>query len=135
MAIVDINWQPTARQLRQFGGICLVALPLVGWFWGAGTTLIAVLAAIGAAVLALSWIAPPTVKPIFLALSVIAIPIGMVIGEIALVLIYFGVFLPMGLAFRLFVGDPLDRALYRSAVSYWQKKKPADGPASYFRQW
>ena len=41
MKLIEINWQPTDRQLRQFGVICLVALPALGWLWGGGTTIVA----------------------------------------------------------------------------------------------
>ena len=33
MKLVEINWNPTDRQLRQFGMIALVALPALGWLW------------------------------------------------------------------------------------------------------
>ncbi len=47
MALIETNWNPTSRQLRQFGGLCLVALPLLGWLWSASSTMIATLAGIG----------------------------------------------------------------------------------------
>lgn len=31
MRLVQMDWHPQDRQLRQFGIICLLALPLVGW--------------------------------------------------------------------------------------------------------
>lgn len=135
MKLVDINWSPTTRQLRQFGGISLLALPLLGWFWSGGhlaTT--AVLAAIGATLCAASWVAPRAVKPVFLGFSLLAIPLGFVIGEIALLLIYFGLFLPMALCFRLMRRDALQRTIDRRARSYWQPKPQPAGPASYYRQ-
>jgi hypothetical protein len=56
------------------------------------------------------------------------------VGELAMLLIYFGVFLPIGLLFRTAGRDALQRGFDRNRKSYWQvKKQPRDG-ASYFRQ-
>ena len=134
MKLVELNWAPTDRQLRQFGVISLLALPFLGWLWGASLTLIAWLAAAGAALLLAGLVAPRTLKPIYLAVSLIAIPIGMVIGELVLLLIYFAVFLPIGLVFRLMKRDRLQLRIDRQATTYWQRKKQPAGPASYYHQ-
>ena len=107
MTLVEINWKPTDRQLRQFGIICLIALPLVGWIWGATPLVLGALVTIGL-LLAVAGVAiPKALKPVFLALTILATPIGIVIGEVVMLLIYFGVFLPMGLVFRLLKRDAL----------------------------
>ena len=33
MKLVEVNWSPTDRQLRQFGTAALIALPLAAWWW------------------------------------------------------------------------------------------------------
>jgi hypothetical protein len=77
---------------------------------------------------------PKALKPLFVALSLAATPIGIVIGEVAMLLVYFGVFLPIGLLFRLKGRDALERNIDRSAKSYFRpKRQPAD-PAHYYRQ-
>ena len=134
MTLVEINWRPTDRQLRQFGAICLVGLPLVAWVWGAHWQVIGGLAAAGLALAAAGWAAPQSLKWVFLGLTVLAAPIGMVIGELALLLIFFAVFLPIGLALRWTKGDPLQLKLDRQADTYWQPKPPPKNVASYYRQ-
>ncbi|HUT12042.1 MAG TPA: hypothetical protein VMY42_16190 [Thermoguttaceae bacterium] len=136
MKLVSINLQPTDRQLRQFGWISLVALPFLGWFWSGGNmTVIAVAAAVGAVLAVGGLLCPRAIRPIFVGLTLIAVPIGMVISELALLLVFYGMFVPMGLFFRLVGRDPLQRNLDRQADTYWQpKKQPADS-ASYLRQW
>ena len=134
MKLIEINWRPSDRQLRQFGIICLVALPAVGWLWGGGTTTILVLASIGLA-LALIGIAEPAIlKPVFLVLTLVATPIGMVIGELAMLLIYFLVFLPFGLVFRLVQRDALQLRVDRKRKTYWQPKKQPQNVTSYYHQ-
>lgn len=135
MKLVEINWSPTARQLRQFGLVCLVALPLIGLIWSASWNTIYWLGGIGAG-LALTGLAlPGALKPLFVGLMIIALPIGLVVSEVVMILIYFGVFLPIGLCFKLMRRDALKRSLDRGSESYWEKKEMPANVASYYRQW
>lgn len=134
MKLVELNWTPSNRQLRQFGILCLFALPLIGWLWGASPTAIGVLTVIGMITAAVSLLAPTAVKPLFLGLSIIAIPIGMVVGELAMLMIFLGVFLPIGLVFRMMRRDALALQFNRSSETYWQPKKQAQSTTSYYRQ-
>jgi hypothetical protein len=134
MSLIEFNWNPSTRQLRQFAVICLVALPFLGWMWGGAWQVVSILAGVGAVICLVGWVLPKALKPLFIALSLATTPIGIVIGELALLLVYFGVFLPIGLLFRLARRDALERTIDRSAKSYFQpKRQPAD-PARYYRQ-
>lgn len=136
MSLVEIIWNPSDRQLRQFGLVALVALPLAGWVWGGvGTGLFCATIAAGALAAVVGLVCPRLLKPLFLALSLAAAPIGLIVSELAMLLIFVVVFLPIGLVFRLLGRDPLARRLDRQAASYWEPKKPSAGPASYLRQW
>lgn len=134
MSLVEINWHPTDRQLRQFGWIGLVALPAIGWLWGAGATTIIALAAMGGLLAAAGQFFPAGLKPLFLALTVLATPIGMVVGELAMLMIYFLVFVPFGVVFKLLKRDALQRNFDRNLATYWQPKKAPSDVASYYRQ-
>ncbi len=136
MRLIQINWNPSDQQLRQFGFVPMIALPLAGWFWsGVGTG--AFCAAIGAGVVtALVGLAQPrALKPAFLALSVAAAPIGMVVSELILLSVFFMVILPTGIVLRLLGRDLLQRHFDRQASTYWEPKKQPSGPVSYLRQW
>ncbi|HVU86613.1 MAG TPA: hypothetical protein VHD36_04795 [Pirellulales bacterium] len=144
MALVDVNWKPTGRQLRQFGVMALVALPLAGWLftgkpWPAEATrtqatVIGALAALGALAAVLAFVRPQTLRWPFVGATLLALPIGLVVGEVVLAVIYFGLFLPVSMIFRLMGRDALDRRIDRKAKSYWQPKTRPTGPESYFRQ-
>ncbi len=136
MKLVEMNWNPTDRQLKQFGLIALVALPALGWLWSGGNlTAVCLLGAVGGLLAGLGLLVPGSLKPIFISLSVLFIPIGIVIGELALLVIYYGLFLPMAILFRLINRDRLERKLDRQAETYWKPKQQPSGPASYLRQW
>lgn len=134
MKLVEVNWNPTNRQLRQFGIVCLFAPPLVGWLSGGGGQLIGLLAMAGLLFAIAGAVRPRMMKPVFIALTIVAAPIGMVIGELAMLLVYFGVFLPIGIVFRVMNRDALQLRFDRRARTYWQAKKPPGGPADYYRQ-
>jgi Family of unknown function (DUF5989) len=135
MSLLEPTWTPNDRQLRQFGLVSLVALPLLAYLWGGNTQVIGIAAGTGAAVAITGLIWPRAIKPVFLVLMLIAFPIGLAISEVILALVFFGIFTPMGLLFRLIGRDSLQRKLDRQATTYWQlKSQPADA-ASYWRQW
>ena len=134
MSLIKANWDPTPRQLRQFGCITFLALPLILWIWGAGGSSIAVAALVGAAVACVGVVRPRSIRPLFVALMFVTIPIGIVVSEILLALIYFGVFLPLGVMMRLVKGDHMGLTIDRNATTYWHNKQAPKGPASYYRQ-
>lgn len=134
MALVETNWNPTSRQLRQFGGLCCIALPLLGWLWSGSSTVTTTLALIGGLVAAAAWVYPKAVAPLFVGLMLVTTPIGMVIGELAMFLIYITVFLPIGIFFRVTSRDRLKLKLDRQVTSYWQPKRQPNSVASYYRQ-
>jgi hypothetical protein len=133
MKLVEMNWRPTVRQLRQFAATALVMLPLLGWLWGGGNHTLAALACLGALLLGLSLVVPRAVKPIYLAVTLLALPIGIVMGELTLLAIFYGVFVPIGFAFRYVRHDPMDRRWDRGAETYWLPKQQPRDAGSYLR--
>jgi hypothetical protein len=133
MALFQINREPTDRMLRQFGAIAAVALPTLAWLTTRSTTVTIAAGVIGTAALA-TWPRPQLLKKPFVALSLATAPLGMVLGEALLLAMYFGVFLPIGLLFKLIGRDPLARKFDRSAESYWVPKGSSSDAAAYLRQ-
>lgn len=134
MSLVKPQRDPTRRQLRQFGVTCLAILPLIGWIWGAGGTTIIVLAGSGATLAVAALLRPTVLRPLFVGLVFITLPIGWVVGEIILLAVYFGVLLPIGLVFRLTGRDALRLKADPHANTYWQEKNTPDSVSRYYRQ-
>jgi hypothetical protein len=121
-----------------------VALPLIAWMllgwtapsnWTGNGTMLFVcltLAAIAAGVLAATW--PAGLRPIFIAATIVTIPIGIVVGELMMLSIYFLVFTPVALLFRLIGRDVLRRRFDSAAASYWIPKPQATDALQYYRQ-
>ena len=144
MAAVSINWDPTDRQLRQFGFIGLAAVPALGWFfagmpsptsWFSDPSKLMIGTAVAGLVLGvLAWIRPKWLKYVFIGMTLAAFPIGFVLSEVITFLIYALLFVPVALVFRCIGRDALHRKLDRDAKSYWTVKKTPKNAESYFRQ-
>ncbi len=133
MSLMDINWRPATKQVREFAAACAVLLPVLGWWWGAGAVVVW-LAGLGVVLFAASWLAPRAVAPLFVAASLLAAPIGFVVGELAMLAVFFGVVTPLGVVLRWFGRDKLHRGSPGRQVSYWRRKSPPKDTASYYRQ-
>ncbi len=124
---MEINWNPSLRQLRTFGLTSFAALPLAAALWGHGAT-VAVLpaAAVGAALAFAALIRPHVLRPLVVALNIATCPLVIFIHELVLLAAYCVVIVPVALLFRLVGRDALQLKIDRSATSYWQpKKQPA----------
>jgi len=134
MKLIEINWHPSTRALRQFGFLALVFMPLLGWLWGASLFGLCIWAACGLTLGVLALIRPQLLRPVFVLLCLLTLPIGMVVGEVVMFLSFFLVFVLFALLFRLLGRDSLQRTLQPHATTYWQPKAQAADPVSYFRQ-
>jgi hypothetical protein len=134
MALFEINTSPSDRQLRQFGVICVVAAPLVVWLWTRSLPAAAWGFAFGTVCGVMGILAPRLLKPVFLGLSFLTIPVGLIVGELMMLVIYFAMFLPMAIVFRILGRDALQRKLPENVSSYWQKRAQPSGVRRYYRQ-
>jgi hypothetical protein len=146
MKMIEIDFNPGARALRQFGLIALVAFPTLGllcyrWgglfgldFGGAALSVSLVLVGLGVVSGVLSWLAPRAIRPLYVTLLVITVPIGFVLSYGILGVLFYGVITPMALLFRLVGFDPLHRSFERDVETYWVEVRPRASKESYFRQ-
>lgn len=135
--MIDLNLNPSKKELRQFSIALIVATAVVGGllWWKLGPNPWSQRLWIGGPVLGLlGLLVPIAMKPLFIALSVLAFPIGLVIGTLALTLVYYGVITPVGLVFRLIGRDPLQRRFDRGASTYWITRNVRPGAKRYFQQ-
>src|SRR5687768_17400236 len=134
MALFKIDRNPTDRTLRQFAAAACVALPLAGWLTTRGLVGVGCGATVAAVMVAAAWVRPQSLRLPFVGLSYVTAPIGLVVGEVLTLVMYFGVFAPIGFVLRLTGRDPLERRFRPEAPSYWTPKRPARDAAAYLRQ-
>jgi hypothetical protein len=134
----EIPFSPPHRLLRQFAGLWLVAFGGLA-VWEAlargRPAVAAALAAVAVTVGGLGLIRPGAVRPIFVGWMVLAFPVGWLVSHTLLALVFFGVFLPVGVAFRLLGRDALRLRPQPGMATYWAPT-PAPGELRrYFRQY
>src|SRR5438309_4580317 len=134
----DLPWQPTARTLRQFAALWLVFFGALAVWHGFvhGRTAVAVTGAVLALTvgpLGLAW--PALVRPVFVGWLVLAFPIGWVVSRVVLAVLFYGLFTPLALAFRLAGRDALRlRRAPDGTASYWTRRPAPADVRRYFRQ-
>jgi hypothetical protein len=127
------------RTLRQFGLLCLGVLGAwaywegfhrerVVWFVG--------LASLGVLLGLLGLLRPQALRPLFSVLMAITLPIGVVVSNVILAVLFHGVFTPIALIFRLLGRDPLGRRRLPAGYgTYWKPYPATTQPRRYFRQY
>jgi ABC-type uncharacterized transport system permease subunit len=137
MALIEINRNPSKRDLMIFGVALVVFAGLLGLVaqarWHAPAAARAIWG-VGAAVAAFFFAAPPLRRPIYLGWIYLTYPIGFVVSHVVLAIVFYGVMTPIGLALRLSGRDPLARKFEPERTSYWIPVDPPGDPERYFRQ-
>lgn len=148
MALIEINWNPDRRHLRRFGVVALVVFSAVGaWVFfrgslfgfalgeGAANVTARVLWGVAALCGVLAAAAPSLLRPLYLGLSLVGLPIGLVVSHVVMGVVYYVVVTPIGLVMRLLGRDPLHRGFDPDAETYWVRRdEHGEGAGRYFRQ-
>ncbi len=135
--MIDIQWRPTDKDLRVFATAALVVAAIFATtiYVNVGMTrLVEVLAIVGVAVFVVGMIRPQLLKYVYIGLAIVAFPIGFVVGNVLLALVYYLLVTPIGLIFRLLRRDLLHRRIEPQATSYWIERPQAPPAGRYFRQ-
>jgi hypothetical protein len=144
--VIEINWRPDDRTLRQFGFIALGGFGFVAalaWYealvfsFGLGAAREPVAFGFaGLAVLSglISLVYPKANLPIYIGITVATYPIGFVLSYVMMGTLFYLILAPVGIVMRLLGKDPLEHRIVPEAATYWVDSPPARGSESYFRQ-
>jgi hypothetical protein len=136
--VIDLNLNPSKKELRTFGLCALAFLALVGWivFRRSGSLPTgASIAGIGVFLAVLGFTIPRALRPVWIVLMVVNYPIGWVVTHVVMALIFYLVVTPVGVIMRLSDRDPMERGFDRSAKTYWKPRRTDPDSARYFRQY
>ena len=145
--MMPVNWKPDRTQLASFGAVCaLVGVALGAWVTfrhsilgialspGTAQTTAHALWIVAAACLALRWLAPSALWPLYCGLMALSVPIGFVVSHLMMALLFYGILTPIGFVFRLIGRDPMTRKFDQRAMSYWVAREPVVDVKRYYRQ-
>lgn len=129
--------EPTALELRYFGLMLAAFLGLVSalarWRWRAPVA--AWLLGSLALVVAVTYYAlAPLRRPLLLAWRTAWRPVQRTVSYLALAIVYYLVFTPVGLILRVVGRDPLERRFEPEVPSYFVRRRTVRDPDRYFRQ-
>ncbi len=146
MSLIQIDWNPAARTLRQFGLIGVVAFSALAALahyrlvvfaaLPEGAVRPTVLSLLGCAAYCgvLAPLAPRALKPLYWAMTLIGAPIGLVVSTVVMLAVYYVVITPMAVVFKIIGRDALNRKFDPSAATYWICRQPPENTKRYFRQ-
>lgn len=137
MAVIEINRNPTARELRAFGVGLLAFVCVAGGvaYWRTGHAQApAYVWGVGAVLVSAYFLVPRLRRPIYLAWTYAMFPIGWLVSHLVLAAVFYLVVTPIGVVMRLLGRDPLQRRFDPSANTYWVPHDPGEDVTRYFRQ-
>lgn len=102
---------------------------LAGYFYLRGYVVAPWLGGLGGAFLLTALAAPRMLGPVKRSWLVIGVALGAVVSRTILILTFYFVLTPLGLAIRVFSGETLGRRPDATMKTYWVHVEP-DGPAS-----
>jgi len=145
--LVEINFNPDTKTLREFGVIAFVGFGILAalayyekliFSFGLGEARIPVVttfAALGSIALLFSLVAPKVNRILYVGLTLLAFPIGFVLSYVIMGTLFFLIIGPIAVGFRLFGRDSMHRGYDPSAPTYWSPAKPQRDKESYFHQY
>lgn len=137
MKLIQIDHNPSRRQLNVFGAIWLVFFSVVGGIvlYKSGSMQAAsIVWGLAGLVPAVGWLVPAFMRIVYLGMAYASYPIGFVISHLILVFVYYVVLTPIGVVMRWFGYDPMERRIDENAESYWCEREQDDSLKRYFRQ-
>jgi hypothetical protein len=133
----DIPLDPPRNTLRQFAGLCVIFFGGMALWQGlvrGHTTQALVFALIAVTIGPLGLVRPDWMRWVYVGWMVLAFPIGWTVSQVMLAVMFFGLFTPIGLIFRLIGRDSLHRTRSADRNSYWSPKPGPIDLRRYFKQ-
>ena len=136
--MVDINWNPSKRDLKIFALLLIVFFSLVAsMLYGKydSPTAAAIVFAAAVVIGTTAFFVPPLSRAIYVGWMVALFPIGWVVSHVFLGIAFYLVFTAFGLLMRICRYDPMRRRFERDAKSYWLPRDEQTKTEQYFRQY
>jgi predicted membrane metal-binding protein len=110
---------------KSFGFTFAVVFSLVGgWLWWKSSRWGLPLLATGGGFALVAVLLPRILRPLNIAWAYVGLVLNMIVSPIIMGLIYFVVFTPVSLFFRITGRDSLNRRFDRKLTSYWLERTP-----------
>ena len=135
--MIEINWDPDRRFLRQFTALFILFFGIVGALCyfrhelpGVALTIWVVAGLIGT----FGFFILPMMRWIYVGWMVALFPVGWVMSHLILAVVLYLVMTPVGIIMRLCGRDPAHRKFDPTTESYWIARRSEEGTKRYFKQ-
>ena len=138
MRWTDLNFRPEPKVLRQFALLWLVFFIGFGtfqWLARGNTNIGTILGAIGGVLGILGLIRPDAIRWLYIVCMAVSFPIGWLLSQVMLAVLFYAIITPIALLFRLRGRDLLQRKRDPDQKSLWLPKSLPQDVRSYFRQY
>jgi hypothetical protein len=137
--MIEINRNPTRKELVVFGLLLGPFCALVGWLLrdaAPGATRMLWFAAVPVTLVggALAAFTPELMRRFYVAWMIVVYPIGWTVSHVIMAIVYYVVLTPLGFIMRLSGYDPMRQRIESDATTYWIKRESTRDPKRYFRQ-
>jgi hypothetical protein len=139
----EVNWNPGIPERRKFALSLIIGFPCIavvllvfGLLRGKGGNF-PLAAAIGGGGLAMGLLLrglPQIARPFYVAWYFVACCIGIVVGNVALGIVFYVLVTGIGLLMRALGRRPVCKTFDKRASTYWQDAEQVDDPNRYYRQ-
>jgi hypothetical protein len=129
--------QITDRLLRQFAGLCVLlfgALSLIDRYVRHRPARAVVFLLLAAAIGIVGLVRPRAMHLVFHTAMALTKPIGWVVSRVLLAVMFYVVFTPIALIFRMTGRDALARRFNAGAATYWRKRSQPTDIRGYLHQ-
>jgi hypothetical protein len=145
--LVEIDFNPDAKTLRQFGVIAFAGFGTLAalafyekllFSFGLGEARVPVagaLLALGIIALSFSLIAPRANRALYVGLALLTFPIGFVLSYVIMGALFFLIIAPISVLLRILGSDPMHRRYEPDAPTYWVPARSPRAKDSYFHQY
>jgi hypothetical protein len=139
----EVNWNPSPPERRKFALSLIIGFPciavvllLVGWLRSKGWNLplAAIVGGGGLAVGLVLLTLPQIARPFYVLWYFVACCMGLLVGNLALAIVFFVLVTGIGLLMRAFGRRPVRKTFDKRAATYWQDAEQVDDPNRYYRQ-
>ena len=136
---VEVNWNPDAPARRKFALSLVIGFPCLALFFAIITRLAAWklclwVGGLGCAIGLVLWVLPQIAKPFYVVWYAVGCCIGLVVGNLLFMALYYFVVTPMGLLRRALNPRAFSKNFDKSRATYWEDAQKVLDPKRYYRQ-
>lgn len=133
--MISVDWHPDDKKVKQFSVVCLILCVVIAYFMfrSDATASAYIVAIIGISCLLVGGFRPSWFRPVYYVLSAMLFPLGWVLSNLMLVMVFFVLITPLAMVFKLMGRDALTLSKPRVS-SYWKHHAGQRSIESYFRQ-